>query len=88
MINQFHFYTTRHNPHGYEGRNLNIVPLSFEHTEKLLEKFKHLYSKDKVITQNELKLFFENIVKHATDYSSDIWSQKILETINNFQNNN
>ena len=88
MINQFHFYTTRHNPHGYEGRNLNIVPLSFEHAEKLLEKFKYLYSKDKVITQNELKLFFENIVKHATDYPSDVWSQKILETINNFQNNN
>ena len=59
MINQFHFYTTRHNPHGYEGRNLNIVPLSFEHTEKLLEKFKHMYSKNKVITQDELKLFLK-----------------------------
>lgn len=88
MINQFHFYTTRHNPHGYEGRNLNVVPLSFEHTEKLLNRFKDMYSRNKLITQNELKLFFENIVKHATDYSSDVWSQKILETINNFQNNN
>ena len=88
MLNQFHFYTTRHNPHGYEGRNLNIVPLSFEHAEKLLNRIRDIYSKKQSITQNELKSFLESIVKHATDYSSDVWSQKILESVNNFKKNN
>lgn len=83
MLNQFHYYTDTRG-HGYEGQSLNIIPLSFEQIEKLLNKFKKLYSNKREISQKDLKAFFEKIVKHATDYNSAEWSQKITNSIDEF----
>ncbi len=83
VLNQFHYYTDTRG-HGYEGRSLNIIPLSYEQIEKLLLKFKKIYSENIEVSQDNLKDLFEKIVKFATNYNSTEWSSKISQSIDEF----
>ena len=82
-MNQFHYYTDTRG-HGYEGRSLNIIPLSYEQIEKLLLKFKKIYSENIEVSQDNLKDLFEKIVKFARNYNSTEWSSKISQSIDEF----